>query len=158
MKKIQKALVCVDLSDYSEITMEYATALASNLVTWLVVLNVINSRDVEAVRSASHYYPGQFSVEHYLKEAKADRYKRTLEMVKRYFHSDMTQVNILIQTGVPFKEILKTIEEEKVDLVIIGNKGRGNALGTLLGSNAEKVFRHSPVPVLSVRDRKKFSR
>ena len=158
MKKIQKALVCVDLSDYSEITMEYATALASNLVTWLVVLNVINSRDVEAVRSASHYYPGQFSVEHYLKEAKADRYKRTLEMVKRYFHSDMTQVNILIQTGVPFKEILKTVEEEKVDLVIIGNKGRGNALGTLLGSNAEKVFRHSPMPVLSVRDRKKFSR
>ncbi len=156
--KIQKALVCVDLSDYSKITMEYALELTSSLVTRLVVLNVINSRDVEAVRSASHYYPGQFNVEHYLKEAKADRYKRTHEMVKQYFYSDMTQVNILIQTGLPFKEILNTIEEEKIDLVIIGNKGRGNALGTLFGSNAEKVFRHSPVPVLSVRDRKQFSR
>lgn len=158
MKKIKKVLVCVDLSDYSKITMEYACALANSLVTRLVVLNVINSRDVEAVRSASHYYPGQFSVEHYLKEANADRYKRTLEMVKGHFHSDMTQVNILIKTGIPFKEILNTIEEEKVDLVITGNKGRGNALGTLLGSNAEKVFRHSPVPVLSVRDRKQFNR
>lgn len=156
--KIQKALVCVDLSDFSKITMEYALELTSSLVTRLVVLNVINSRDVEAVRSASHYYPGQFNVEHYLKEAKADRYKRTREIVNKYFHSDMTQVNILIQTGLPFKEILNTIEEEKIDLVIIGNKGRGNALGTLLGSNAEKVFRHSPVPVLSVRDRKQFSR
>ena len=158
MKKIQKALVCVDLSDYSKMTMEYALALTSNLVTSLVVLNVINSRDVEAVRSASHYSPSQFGVDKYLKKTKADRYKQTLEMAKRYFHSDMTQVNILIQTGSPFKEILNTIEKEKVDLVIIGNKGRGNTLGTLLGSNAEKVFRHSPVPVLSVRDRKQFSR
>jgi nucleotide-binding universal stress UspA family protein len=158
MMKIQKALVCVDLSDYSKITIDYALTLTGGLVTRLEVLNVINSRDVEAVRSASRYYPGQINVENYLKEAKADRYKRTHEMIKQYFSSDMTQVNILIRVGIPFKEILSTIKEEKVDLVIIGNKGRGNALGTLFGSNAEKVFRHSPVPVLSVRDRTQFSR
>ena len=79
-------------------------------------------------------------------------------MIKPYSIPETVQVNILIREGNPFNEILSVIEEEKIDLVIIGNKGRGNAMGTLFGSNAEKVFRHSPVPVLSVRDRTLFSR
>jgi nucleotide-binding universal stress UspA family protein len=158
MIKINKALVCVDLSDYSKMTMDCALSLTSGIVSQLVLLNVVNSRDVEAVRSASHYYPGEFSVERFLKEAKADRQRRIQELIKQYDIPETVQVNILIKEGNPFNEILTTITKEKIDLVIIGNKGRSNVVGTLLGSNAEKVLRHSPVPVLSVRDRTRFGR
>jgi len=158
MTKIQKALVCIDLSDYSKMTMDYALSIARGFMTELVLLNVINNRDVHAVSSVSLYYPEKFDVQLYLKEVKADRRKQIKEMMQEHFPSDMNQMNILIRIGVPFQEIIKVIEEEKIDLVILGNKGKSNILGTLFGSNAEKVFRHSPVPVLSVRDRARFGR
>lgn len=158
MITIKKALVCIDLSDYSEMTMEYALSLTSGNVSELVLLNVINSRDIEAVKSASHYYPGEINVEHFLKEARADRQKLVNEMIKRYSVPETVKVTILIREGNPFNEILTTIKEEETDLVIIGNKGKNNVVGTLLGSIAEKVLRHSPVTVISVRDRTQFGR
>jgi nucleotide-binding universal stress UspA family protein len=158
MIEVKKALVCVDLSDYSKMTMEYALSLVSGIVSQLVLLNVINSRDVEAVKFASHYYPGEVNLEHFLKEAKADRQQRIQEMLKHYSIPEQVQVDIVIKQGNPFNEILTTIKEDNIDLVIIGNKGRSNVVGTLLGSIAEKVLRHSPVPVISVRDKAQFGR
>jgi nucleotide-binding universal stress UspA family protein len=60
--------------------------------------------------------------------------------------------------GLPAEQILKTIETESVNLIVMANKGRGNISRFLFGSTAEKVFRHSVVPVVSVRDRKLFKR
>lgn len=158
MIKIKKALVCVDLSDYSKMTLEYALSLTSGNVAQLILLNVINSRDIDAVKFASHYYPNEANVELFLKGTKADRQQRLNEMIEQYSIPETVQVDLLLKEGNPFKEILSTIKEEKIDLVIIGNKGRSNVVGTLLGSVAEKVLRHSPVTVISVRDRAQFGR
>jgi len=67
-------------------------------------------------------------------------------------------MSIKIEEGIPSEQILKTVETEGIDLIVMANKGRGNISRTLFGSVAEKVFRHSSVPVVSVRDRKKFKR
>jgi nucleotide-binding universal stress UspA family protein len=67
--------------------------------------------------------------------------------------ADKDSVRIDIRTGVPFEEILNFVEEEEVDLLVMGPKGRTNLPGFLFGSSAEKLFRHSPVPVLSVREK-----
>ena len=158
MIKIKKALVCVDLSDYSKMTLDYALSLTSGNVAQLVMLNVINSRDIDAVKFASHYYPNEANVELFLTKTKADRQQRLNELIQQYTIPETVQVELLLKEGNPFKEILSTIKEEKIDLVIIGNKGRSNVVGTLLGSVAEKVLRHSPVTVISVRDREQFGR
>ena len=67
-------------------------------------------------------------------------------------------MKIIVRVGTPYKTILEAIETENIDLVVIACKGRSNLIGTLHGSNAEKVFRHSQVPVLSVRNRERFGR
>lgn len=46
--------------------------------------------------------------------------------------------------------ISRTIEEKKVDLVVTGTHGREGFGKMLLGSHAENILRHSPVPVLVV--------
>jgi nucleotide-binding universal stress UspA family protein len=47
-------------------------------------------------------------------------------------------------------EILKFIESERIDLVIMGTHGRKGMEHTIFGSVAENVVKRSPVPVLVV--------
>ncbi len=53
-------------------------------------------------------------------------------------------------SGDPATEILKTIESEGIDLVIMGTHGRKGLERTIFGSVAENVVKKSPVPVLVI--------
>ena len=75
-----------------------------------------------------------------------------------HFFDEKSKLTTKIDTGVPFECILQAIETEGIDLVVMANKGRSNIARVLFGTAAEKVFRHSPVPVVSVRDRERFTR
>ncbi|NCO59935.1 MAG: universal stress protein [Deltaproteobacteria bacterium CG_4_8_14_3_um_filter_51_11] len=50
--------------------------------------------------------------------------------------------------GDPASEILKAIDKEKPDFVIIARQGKTGRFDS--GSVAEKVFRHSSIPVIAV--------
>ena len=68
MKGVKRILACVDLSDYSKLTMEFAIELSTSFQTELVILNVINTRDVYAVESYSHSSPEKFNLDNFLKK------------------------------------------------------------------------------------------
>lgn len=153
MKNLKKVLACVDFSEYSREIIQYSLALVGESVKEVVILNVINSRDVDAVKSAVSHYNKSDTVENYIKKEKGYRYRRIRQMTREFEENYRVQMRILVSVGVPFDAILKAINTENIDLVVIASKGRSNLIGTLHGSNAEKVFRHSPVPVLSVRKR-----
>lgn len=152
MKIIQKIMACVDLSEYAELTLEYAVALSRGFMTDMVVLSVVNQKEIDAVQIASQYSPGKIDVQGYTKQAKEERYQQIYALLKKKFPADMNHMTIIVRVGVPFVKILEVVASEKIDVLVLGNKGRGNILGTLIGSTAEKVHRHSPVPVLSVRN------
>ena len=61
------------------------------------------------------------------------------------------KVNTYAREGDPADAILDVAEEQKSDLVIIGNKGMTGARRFLLGSVPDKVSHHAPCSVLIVR-------
>lgn len=152
MKVIKKILVCVDLSDYSKETLEYASSFRTSFDAEILLLNVINIRDIEALKRANYYYPEKFDINGYTAKTREDRKAKMQGMVSGYTPTELEKVRIEIVEGVPFEEILKCIDVERVDLVIMGNKGRSNLASTLFGSTAEKVFKYANVPVVSVRN------
>ena len=152
MQTIPKVLVCIDFSTYSEQTMANAMTFVPKAAK-IYLLNVINSRDVSAIRSVSEYYSDDSVVDQYVERNTEIRKKNLKKIVTELSGEKPERFRLMVRVGVPFEEILNTVESEKIDLVVMGDKGRTDLDRTLFGSNAEKVFRHSPVPVLSVRDR-----
>ncbi len=56
-----------------------------------------------------------------------------------------------LMNGVPWSEIVELLEHQAFDLAVIGTHGRTGLSRVLLGSVAEKIVRHAPCPVLTVR-------
>lgn len=56
-----------------------------------------------------------------------------------------------VRKGHPAEEILKEAEAGSYDLVVLGARGRRGITRFLMGSTAERIARHSELPVLIVR-------
>jgi nucleotide-binding universal stress UspA family protein len=61
------------------------------------------------------------------------------------------KVNTYARQGDPADAILDVAEEQKSDLVIVGNKGMTGAKRFLLGSVPDKISHHAPCSVLIIR-------
>lgn len=62
-------------------------------------------------------------------------------------------VKVMLRRGVPFGEIINAARKCKADLIVMATHGRSGLRQMLIGSVAEKVVRHAPCPVLTVRHR-----
>jgi nucleotide-binding universal stress UspA family protein len=61
---------------------------------------------------------------------------------------------VIVTEGSTAKKIIEIAEKEKSDLIVMGKKGQSRLEKLLIGSAANHVLRHSPVPVLVTKKRK----
>lgn len=156
MKKIETILVCVDFSEYTRMTLESAVAIAGSTQAHIVVFNVINQRDVASVGMVSQFYPDRLNVDDYVRDVKKERHENLDLLISSDFAEYKDKMTLIIDVGIPWERIIQAAETHQADLIVMANKGRGNLSRVLFGSMAEKVFRHSPIPVVSVRDPETF--
>jgi len=149
MKKVNKILVACDLSNYSVQAVDYAADMAESVDAELVIVNVINQRDLEMVEKVSQH-TDKITVSNYIRETRENR-SEEIAKVLAASNRDPASYRTVFRTGVPFREILAAIEEEKADLLVMGTKGRTDLEDVLFGTTAQKMFRRCPIPLLSIR-------
>lgn len=157
MGKTKKIMVALAFAEHSQGIFDYAADLATSLNADLIVANVINERDVRAVSQVSSM---GYNVdgEHYIAGVREDR-MRVGETIVKSSAFPSARVTMVVRVGNPVKELLAVAVEEKVDMIVMGPRGRTTELEHFrIGSVAEKLFRKSPITVVSYRDEKHASR
>lgn len=103
---------------------------------------------------APHPYPG---MEHdqkiHEKAAEKKLLKKVDEMCDKICDEHFqgcSNIRKVIVTGHPVVEILKVVESEDINLIIMGTHGRSGMEHVIFGSVAENVVKKSPVPVLTI--------
>ncbi|MEW5910001.1 MAG: universal stress protein [Thermodesulfobacteriota bacterium] len=156
MNGIKKIMVALEFTELSEEVFIYAAGLASRLDAQLIVANVIDSRDVDAVSRIANMGYGIESGR-YVKEMKSERKQLLDDMISKSSFSS-NRVKEVFKVGRPANELLKVAVKEQVDMIVMGLKAHTEFEHFFVGSVADKLFRRSPVTLVSYRSKKQAAR
>ncbi len=155
----QKILLATDGSEQAEKAGEYAISTADFTGADIIVLYVIDTylwgglHMHSTDRSYLDALP-QRDLREKLDKQLREEGEKAVESFKDKLEETQcagkcTNVNLItmIKEGKPSDVILKTIEEEGIDQVIMGKSGKHGLDKFVLGSTADKVVREAKVPV-----------
>ena len=140
----KKILLPTDGSKYSDISEKHALAIAAANDAEIIALSVIEN-------SFSIGLPDTETINEVNKLLK-DENEKNLKRVKMLRDDEGVDVKIrtIVKEGSPAKAILETIDEEGIDLVVMGSSGKSAIDRFLMGSVAEKVVKSAKCSVLLV--------
>lgn len=141
----RRILVPIDESDQSRTALTHA--LDAHAGSEFVLLHVVDpGRWISAGDDEEGEVVYSAKMEETVKRAADDLLSDAADAA-RDADADAETVRVF---GQPVSEILTYVEENDVDQVVMGSRGRTGLDRLLLGSVAERVVRRSPVPVTVV--------
>ena len=141
----QKVLVAVDESDPADAAVALAAGLSRTLGTQCVLCNVLDTRDLYDKAALYGYDSTQFSDQMRL-------HARDVIERARIHGGFANAVTTVIVEDEPSQGILAEAVRSGAEAIVIGSHGRRGLQRLFLGSVAEYVLRHSPMPVFVVRE------
>jgi nucleotide-binding universal stress UspA family protein len=141
---LQRILAAYDFSSDSELALSYGLSLAQECQAELHVLHVLPPRAVRAEAPEIAFLPP--GAENGFQEA-AGRLLSAVPPETRIW----CEVKQAVREGHPYREVLAYADEQKIDLICMGASGTGFGMRALFGSNADRVLRQAPCPVLIAR-------
>ena len=145
--KLKNILVPMDFSPSAQKALHYALSFAEQFGATITLLNVV---EPAVYPTELGYIPVEIDALHKTMNTSARERlaKLATEQVPPRFRA-----NTLVRVGTPYHEISTAAKELDVDLIVIATHGYTGLKHVVLGSTAERVVRHAPCPVLTVRER-----
>lgn len=144
--KLKQILVPVDFSEPSQKALEYALPLAKKFGAKITLLHI-----VEPV-----LYPESVVVPPEMEEMNLHLMKDSRERLELLCQKTVNPAiasKPRVRLGKPWQEIVNAARSIPADLIIVATHGYTGLKHFFIGSTAERVVRHAPCPVLTVRER-----
>ena len=144
MIKIKKILFPLDLTENSSKILPYVLSISEKYDSIIYLLHVVQDLN----RWGKLYVPHP-SMDKFQKEA-IEVAKKAMDKVCENQLQSCPNFQKRVVSGDAVEEILKVVESEDIDLLIMATHGRKGLEHTLFGSVANNVLKKSPVPVLVI--------
>lgn len=144
MKDVNKILFPCDLSEAVSKISSYVVALADAWKSGIYVLHVVHD-----LHKWGKVYIPHASVDLFQQEATETAEKAIHQVCEEHLEGQEILAKKVV-SGDPATEILKTIEYEGIDMVVMGTHGRKGLEQIFMGSVAQHVVRNAPVPVMTI--------
>jgi nucleotide-binding universal stress UspA family protein len=136
---LQNILVATDFSSTSEKAFQYAHAIATRYDSKIHLVHVIEPAAYEFLAPES--MPPAYEQLRRAAEEQLQEEASGLEDVRHQVH---------LQTGAAWETVKALVQQEHIDLVVMGAHGVKGLEKIVLGSTAEEIFRSVTCPVLTV--------
>lgn len=143
---MKKILVPCDFSKPAINAFRFALDVALQSKGSVCLLNVIET----PVIVDPLIIPG-YSLGDVMEQCKEKTAAEFHKLITKY-NKDNIKVLAHVEFGSPGKMIIDFIKKNSIDIIVMGSHGATGLKEYFVGSNAEKVVRHSPVPVLVIKD------
>jgi len=139
---MSKIMIAVDQSSYSAGVVAVGMELARSTKAPVVILTVLDKvgEIVPLIEG------GGGTSEDWM--ARVNATAKSLEDYKTQYPD--VDISIKAVLGTPNEDIVEQVTEQKATMLVMGTHGRTGLDHLLIGSTAEFVIRHAPVPVLVV--------
>ena len=144
MIEIKKILFPLDLTENSSKILPYVLSISEKYNSIIYLLHV-----VQDLNKWGKLYVPHPSMDVFQKEA-IEGAKKAMDTVCENQLQSCPNFQKRVVSGDTVDEILKVIESEEIDLLIMGTHGRKGLDHTIFGSVAENVVKKSPAPVLTI--------
>lgn len=141
---MKRILVPTDFSIYAENALKVAAQLAKKHGAEILVLHMLElpNQMSDAISNGKSIPEVMFFIQK-AKETLAELFDRP--------YLDNVEVTEFIQFEKAFEGISKFTEKNNVDLIVMGSHGASGGEEIFIGSNTEKIVRHSNIPVLVIK-------
>ena len=133
---IRRILVTTDFSEGTSEAIAYAFSIAQECQAHISVLHVLGNVGADTSEKYREI----------LTKKIGSQLEKLIPSEARVWCDAKTRV----ETGLPFKVILKTVEKESIDLLVMNVHGKRGLDRSLLDSTAERVVRAASCPVLMI--------
>jgi nucleotide-binding universal stress UspA family protein len=140
---MKKIIVPIDFSEYSEYALETAAQLAKKNNAEILALHMLELSEALLNRTGTAV---QMETVFFLKLAE----KKFDEFLNKAYLKGITVTPIVKHFKV-FSEVNEIAEAYGADLIVMGSHGASGMRELFIGSNTEKVVRHSNIPVLIIK-------
>jgi nucleotide-binding universal stress UspA family protein len=139
-----KILCPIDFSPGSKVAAQLAVQIAKSDDAELVLAHSWHIPPVGA--GPNHTFPANL-----VQQVVEDAIRALHEAATEAKQQGARRVDTTLLAGQPWDQIVGALEEPAYDLVVMGTHGRTGVRRVLLGSIAERVVRHAPCSVMTVR-------
>ena len=146
MQNISKVMMAIDLSEYSEMFIEFAANFAKQIDAELIATYVISEMELKTTERIANEYRS-FSKNEYvsrLVEENKDKISKIAQKIEK--------LNVTVQTSIKVgkivEELRKEILDKKADIILMASKGRSDIADYVLGSCIRKILHLHLIPVV----------